>query len=84
MSTPCPAAPLAPATPAGQLVHFPVAQGGRWLVCYQVPGTRMRHAVEDCPSLEAALRACRQHNGLDDDTGLAAQAHTPMRAGALA
>lgn len=69
---------------AGQLVHFPVAHAGRWLVCYQVPGTLMRHAVEDCPSLEAALRACRQHNGLADDTGLDAQHPTPIPAGALA
>ena len=53
-------------TPASPLVHFPVAAHGRWLVCYQVPGTRMRQPVEDCPSLAAALGACRRRNGEDD------------------
>lgn len=62
-----PLVPPAPLVPLVPLVHFPVAQGGRWFVCYQAPGTTTRHVVEDCNSLAAALAACRHHNGGADE-----------------
>lgn len=48
-----------PIQPCG-LVHFPVARDGRWLVCYEVPGTGARAVAEDCPTLEAALQVSRE------------------------
>lgn len=44
------------------LLHFPWPVNGRWAVCYEVPGTGVKHAVLDCRTLADALRESREHN----------------------
>ena len=49
------------ATPA--LVHYPKPSNGRWLVCYDLPGTRVQHVATDCLTLAGALAECDRLNG---------------------
>ena len=47
---------------AETLLHFAWPMHGRWAVCYEVPGTGVKHAVLDCRTLADALRESRGHN----------------------
>lgn len=50
-------------TAAPALVHYPKASNGRWLVCYEVPGTTAQHVATDCLTLAGALAECERLNG---------------------